>query len=151
MPDFLRDETIATWVGDFVETAAFASQPAPAKEYAETILPRFLQRACDERDTGPGDLEESDMKPALLEGVGSLELPASARAAAPGLCAALLEDLEAQGRLAGGRTLARYVRALQEAFEGKPIRSPGAKIGRNDPCPCGSGRKYKRCCMGREP
>lgn len=24
------------------------------------------------------------------------------------------------------------------------------KVGRNDPCPCGSGRKYKRCCMGRE-
>ena len=22
--------------------------------------------------------------------------------------------------------------------------------GRNDPCPCGSGRKYKRCCLGRE-
>ena len=21
-----------------------------------------------------------------------------------------------------------------------------AKVGRNDPCPCGSGRKYKRCC-----
>jgi len=24
------------------------------------------------------------------------------------------------------------------------------KIGRNDPCPCGSGRKYKRCCLERE-
>jgi len=24
-----------------------------------------------------------------------------------------------------------------------------AKIGRNDPCPCGSGRKYKKCCMGK--
>lgn len=23
------------------------------------------------------------------------------------------------------------------------------KVGRNDPCPCGSGRKYKRCCGGR--
>lgn len=23
-----------------------------------------------------------------------------------------------------------------------------AEIGRNDPCPCGSGKKYKRCCMG---
>jgi tetratricopeptide (TPR) repeat protein len=22
-----------------------------------------------------------------------------------------------------------------------------SKIGRNDPCPCGSGRKYKRCCL----
>ena len=21
------------------------------------------------------------------------------------------------------------------------------KIGRNDPCPCGSGKKYKQCCM----
>ena len=24
------------------------------------------------------------------------------------------------------------------------------KIGRNDPCPCGSGKKYKRCCMGKD-
>jgi uncharacterized protein len=23
------------------------------------------------------------------------------------------------------------------------------KAGRNDPCPCGSGRKYKRCCLGK--
>ena len=22
----------------------------------------------------------------------------------------------------------------------------GSKIGRNDPCPCGSGKKYKKCC-----
>lgn len=25
-----------------------------------------------------------------------------------------------------------------------------AKIGRNEPCPCGSGNKYKRCCLPRE-
>jgi Flp pilus assembly protein TadD len=24
------------------------------------------------------------------------------------------------------------------------------KVGRNDPCPCGSGRKFKNCCLGRE-
>lgn len=24
------------------------------------------------------------------------------------------------------------------------------KLGRNDPCPCGSGKKYKKCCMGKE-
>jgi hypothetical protein len=23
------------------------------------------------------------------------------------------------------------------------------KVGRNDPCPCGSGKKYKHCCLGR--
>ena len=25
-----------------------------------------------------------------------------------------------------------------------------AKIGRNDPCPCGTGQKYKRCCLPRD-
>ena len=24
------------------------------------------------------------------------------------------------------------------------------KIGRNDPCPCGSGKKYKKCCLHRK-
>ncbi len=28
----------------------------------------------------------------------------------------------------------------------KPVVKKGAKIGRNDPCPCGSGKKYKKCC-----
>jgi hypothetical protein len=27
-----------------------------------------------------------------------------------------------------------------------PFVRPSAKIGRNDPCPCGSGKKYKKCC-----
>ena len=27
---------------------------------------------------------------------------------------------------------------------------PSAKVGRNDPCPCGSGKKYKNCCMNKE-
>ena len=26
-----------------------------------------------------------------------------------------------------------------------------AKVGRNDPCPCGSGKKYKKCCMHNSP
>jgi preprotein translocase subunit SecA len=44
---------------------------------------------------------------------------------------------------------------LTEGFEGakkapKKIvltpRTNAAKVGRNDPCPCGSGKKYKKCC-----
>jgi SEC-C motif-containing protein len=35
--------------------------------------------------------------------------------------------------------------------DGKPVGAPqvrrtAPKIGRNDPCPCGSGKKYKKCC-----
>ncbi len=28
----------------------------------------------------------------------------------------------------------------------QPIKNEGQKVGRNDPCPCGSGKKYKKCC-----
>jgi preprotein translocase subunit SecA len=31
----------------------------------------------------------------------------------------------------------------------KPVTKDGKKVGRNDPCPCGSGKKYKNCC-GRD-
>ena len=32
----------------------------------------------------------------------------------------------------------------------RPVKQPivnGDKVGRNDPCPCGSGKKYKQCCL----
>jgi uncharacterized protein YecA (UPF0149 family) len=29
----------------------------------------------------------------------------------------------------------------------QPYRRSAPKIGRNEPCPCGSGRKYERCCL----
>ena len=31
----------------------------------------------------------------------------------------------------------------------EPVRRTEAKVGRNDPCPCGSGKKYKKCCGGK--
>ncbi|HLG17624.1 MAG TPA: preprotein translocase subunit SecA [Blastocatellia bacterium] len=36
--------------------------------------------------------------------------------------------------------------AAGEEEQAKPIRNKGPRIGRNDPCPCGSGKKYKKCC-----
>lgn len=36
--------------------------------------------------------------------------------------------------------------APQYAGESRPIVRPGPKVGRNDPCPCGSGKKFKKCC-----
>jgi HEAT repeat protein len=31
----------------------------------------------------------------------------------------------------------------------EPLPSPEERVGRNDPCPCGSGKKFKKCCMPR--
>lgn len=48
------------------------------------------------------------------------------------------EVIRQLGALRGGRSLSLTQPAA-------PLR-PAVKVGRNDPCPCGSGRKYKRCC-----
>ena len=32
----------------------------------------------------------------------------------------------------------------------EPVRNKARKIGPNDPCPCGSGKKYKKCCMQKD-
>ncbi|HUU59365.1 MAG TPA: SEC-C metal-binding domain-containing protein [Phycisphaerae bacterium] len=46
------------------------------------------------------------------------------------------EDLEAEEKL------------LKEAKKVDPIKGDSAP-GRNDPCPCGSGKKYKKCCEAK--
>ena len=46
----------------------------------------------------------------------------------------------------------QLAKPIETAGDGSMPRQParaGAKIGRNDPCPCGSGKKYKNCC-GRD-
>jgi uncharacterized protein len=46
----------------------------------------------------------------------------------------------------------QYFRSQREAYAGtgfrREPRGNTAKVGRNDLCPCGSGKKYKRCCGG---
>ncbi len=50
-----------------------------------------------------------------------------------------------------GHPLTEYEQALRELLEPpgsfeEPYVRPAPKVGRNDPCPCGSGKKHKKCC-----
>ncbi len=60
---------------------------------------------------------------------------------------------EMYARLAAGLALIyRYFeperRRMASLMQPVQQRRVGPKIGRNDPCPCGSGKKYKQCCGG---
>lgn len=35
---------------------------------------------------------------------------------------------------------------IDHGIKSEPVKNKGKKIGRNDPCPCQSGKKYKKCC-----
>jgi len=41
-------------------------------------------------------------------------------------------------------------RRFKSALEAEATRITQEKVGRNDPCPCGSGKKFKKCCLGQE-
>ncbi|GGA96632.1 preprotein translocase subunit SecA [Agarivorans gilvus] len=62
-----------------------------------------------------------------------------------------VEAMEAKRREAEQRAaLMRQQQAQEQAQEaqqeaGQPVVREGQKVGRNDPCPCGSGKKYKQC------
>ena len=40
--------------------------------------------------------------------------------------------------------------ASDKSVKKQPVRTAATKIGPNDPCPCGSGKKYKKCCMQKD-
>ena len=150
MDPYLK-QRIENWASDFASGDAVRGFPAPCAEYAPEVLTTFLVSAAEGRDglEGVGDHE---IRHSLVGHVAALQMPPSVRAKAPDLCAAFLEDLEEQGRLAGGRALAKLVRAARPAFDSAsgapaPHRRMAAKLSPNDPCPCGSGKKYKKCCQ----
>ncbi len=153
---WIRD-TIEMWVADYLEEAAGRDVAPVLLPVAEQLLVTFLFHACAVRGVAPGELVRRDLKEALLEGLQGLRIDEEARPKVPRLISNFCADLERRGRLANGEMLGKEIAAMREAFlesmseKQKPVVRPSEKIGRNDPCPCGSGQKYKKCCMSSGP
>ncbi len=149
-------ERMENWASDFLESSLAAPfrGAGATSEYAAQVLVTLLGFACTTSGRTPGELESADLRAGLLEGVSSLELPESVARDVPDLVAAFLEQLEREGRLADGRAIGLELRAMRQAYlraaggGPEPIRRVASKLSPNGPCPCGSGRKYKKCCQG---
>jgi uncharacterized protein len=95
------------------------------EERGELLLPIFI--LAHEHDPDP------EMRPDPIDAEHRLELFAGLSAFVPEI----------------HRYFEPHRRAGSLPPERRPVRRCGPKIGRNDPCPCGSGKKYKQCC-GRD-
>jgi hypothetical protein len=136
------------WASEFAESTVFSFLPDGVKEGAPSVCAEFLKRL--QAST------EAELRRVLLEEMPTLDLPANLRPALPDFLGSFFDWLEDTGRLGGGRSFARFVGALRPAYAERcspkgglrvpPIVKKTADIGRNDPCPCGSGRKFKKCC-----
>jgi preprotein translocase subunit SecA len=97
--------------------------------------------------------DEMQLRPELARGGGSPPRSGGAQAAVAS-AAARASESEPQRLPEVARQIERrqqrqqkdlqYQTGPAQAEAPKPVRA-GAKVGRNDPCPCGSGKKYKKC------
>ncbi len=154
MPSSYLRETVENWVSDFVDAEAARALAPVVREYASEFLVTLLVDACEFATCAPGEVAEPELRRAFLGAVARTELPASVHEGVPDACAAFLAELERVGRVADGRSAGLALRAARGAYLAAsgvvrtPLRRPAPKISPNDPCPCGSGRKYKKCCSG---
>lgn len=140
------------WISDFLDSTAFRESGGLEREPAERVLCDFFAAAIPE-GSGPDALDAEALHrgyDAAIEAKAPRE--PEIRQAWADCIGAFLRHCTAEGRLADGDRLASDVRSLvgshqpHGAHASRPFVRPAAPPGRNDPCPCGSGRKYKKCC-----
>jgi hypothetical protein len=151
-----------------LDTAAFLDSPqsreltSVSRQDQKTIVERFLGACYDDLGKAPRTLEGDDM-----HGLIGHLLPARFGKKDP-LGAATLPVLRSyltfleqnvvvlqaydirRGLEETGPEFEQTVRTGASAHHHhapqKPIVNRAEKVGRNDPCPCGSGKKFKQCC-----
>jgi len=142
---------LADAVGEYCASEHFLLLEDEVKEQAEGLLAHWCEQMGD--DPSGRDVV------AALDSVAHLDVPLEARRAFPQLLTGFLEYVAASTPVAGADRWAAAVAGAEEGYlarfrddgsvRGATVRHPVAAVGRNDPCPCGSGRKYKKCCMPR--
>ena len=121
---------------------------------------RYCSRCLRARALAPAFPLEADgelFARVLVEKVAPLDLPLPTRQGAPRLLAAFFDYLAAVGKYPDAEEWAEWMPAIAAQYEerfradgsvrGQTVVKKLAAVGRNDPCPCGSGKKFKKCCI----
>jgi len=112
------------------------------------ILAWFLTDLGDSDEGLAGSVVAYLLDLGAVEAIGPIR-EAFARDAVDAMVAGDLEDVEIALGLRQSRTSPRprYSLFSPQDVPRPAAQAKSAKIGRNDPCPCGSGKKYKKCCL----
>lgn len=141
---------ISDTVQDYCTSEYFFFLDPSLKEYAESLLAFWCDKAGDE-------ITEVTIEAATRQ-VALLDVPLPIRKAFPALLTAFFEYLAGSGRFPKAQgwlgVVTRMDKAYRDSFcddgslRGETFQKGYPNVGRNDPCPCGSGKKYKKCCYG---
>jgi hypothetical protein len=148
------------WAGDFTESFGAGLLDPAVRNFVPDILTHFGAAVRKIDPDFPDEVKPGTFATVLTEVMPRLSLPEPARPHVPEVVARFLEYLRESGRVGEGSDWAAQIRVIGQSYgqrikpdgvKGVTIRNPAdaSPVGRNDPCPCGSGKKYKKCCHAR--
>jgi hypothetical protein len=130
--------------------------PEKTQAQAEPLLAAFFEAAAKRGIRELSALAARDVEAILMQDMPHLAVPVPTRKAIPELLTAFFDYLRNSGKWPAAGAWAACTEAMAKPFQtqiredgsvrGETYRKAGTPTGRNDPCPCGSGKKYKKCC-----
>ena len=146
-----------TYVSDYAASEHFMFLPPAAKEDAESLLLAFFRAAKERGAFALADVKAKDVEDILFGHMPRLDIPAARKRALPDLLDGFFAFLKDTGRFPPASAWQMCVESVKKRFtdglredgsvKGTTFRKNYTDVGRNDPCPCGSGQKFKKCCM----
>jgi hypothetical protein len=150
-------------ISDYAASEHFMFLSPQAKENLEPVLAAFFRKAmegnpaAETRPSGLEDLKAKDVEAILLGHMPHLDLPVDHKRSVPDQLEGFFAFLKDTGRFppAGAWRMCveanrkKYLDSLRSdgSVRGTTFKKQYTDVGRNDPCPCGSGKKFKKCCM----
>ena len=113
----------------------------------------YVLKTCHS-STRPADDEFDDTKPVTWTSLEILRTEGGGEEDEKGMVEFVARYQAPGGGTLGLHEIGQFVREDGKWFylDGEIVKASQAKsdkIGRNDPCPCGSGKKYKKCCYNK--
>ncbi len=137
-------------VGDYCSSTQFMFLDSDLKEHAEGLLHYWCGKVG-------GNVTNQKLESAL-KGAAKLDLPLEVRKSFPRLLEEFFEYLIEAGVYPDAEKWQEFIGLIKGEYltsfrvdgsiKGETFKKNYTDVGRNDPCPCGSGKKFKKCCMG---
>lgn len=141
------------YIDDYLSSQHYTIISGEIKEHAETILHGMAYFLNEQKETRSrlGTLEKA------LDRLSCLSLPLKVKEEIPELLCSYFSFVSQSGRFPEASLWENDILTLKTGFlqkfrengsvRGETYKKKYTDVGRNDPCPCGSGMKFKKCCM----
>jgi hypothetical protein len=148
---------IESSIDEFGDSSYFLLLDHAAKEHGLNILVEFVRLCRDQGALTPRNFTIEIMERILFSALATLDLPLPVKNGIPALLSTFFKYLSETGIFPEAAAWEQWMNTLEARYfqrlradgsvKGETFRKNYTDVNRNDPCPCGSGKKFKKCCM----